>query len=228
MRCSYHSPKQADCKARIIVDSRTSSTLLSGIPTHNHEERPAEIATHKAIAKLKEAVTGGTRTPTRKAVAMSVSGLEEDALSKLPKLTSLSRMARRARQADKNHPPKPTSLESLVIPPNFMKTFNGDSLLLWDSEYQTMTRRSLLLGTPKNMEILAQSKNWVIDGTFKSSPELFYQMVGIHGLFTVPGSADRHHIPLCYGLLPGKTTNLYETLFEVNSLKFVCNCLYGE
>ena len=51
----------------------------------------------------------------------------------------------------------------------------------------------------------------VIDGTFKSAPQLVTQMVAIHGIFD-----SGWHFPLAnaYGLLPGKTQALYSALLE--------------
>ncbi|KAL5259245.1 hypothetical protein ACHWQZ_G009636 [Mnemiopsis leidyi] len=49
----------------------------------------------------------------------------------------------------------------------------------------------------------------IMDGTFKSAPNLFTQLFTIHGLFP-----DGWRLPLFYGLLPGKTTTLYRNLLE--------------
>ena len=57
------------------------------------------------------------------------------------------------------------------------------------------------------MEILCQAPHLIIDGTFGTSPNLFTQLVTIHGLFD-----DGWRMPLAYGLLPGKTQQHYEAL----------------
>ena len=56
---------------------------------------------------------------------------------------------------------------------------------------------------------MMDANHLIIDGTFKSASQLFTQMVGVHGLFD-----GGWHIPLAYGLLPGKTEALYTALFE--------------
>ena len=81
--------------------------------------------------------------------------------------------------------------------------------MLWDSGYHETTRRSFLWGTECNAEAIVDSDNWIMDGTFKSAPNLFTQLFTIHGLFP-----DGYRLPLFYGLLPGKTTTLYKNLFE--------------
>ena len=60
-----------------------------------------------------------------------------------------------------------------------------------------------------NTSSLLGADHLIIDGTFKSSPKMFTQMVGIHGIFE-----GGYHMPLAYGLLPGKTQTLYTDLFE--------------
>ena len=60
-----------------------------------------------------------------------------------------------------------------------------------------------------NADAMTDAKHWIVDETFKSASNLFYQLFTIHGLFP-----DSWHLPLFYGLLPGKTTTLYQNLFE--------------
>ena len=73
----------------------------------------------------------------------------------------------------------------------------------------SQTRTSFLWGTPTNATAMTDAEHLVVDGTFKSAPDLFHQLFTIHGLFP-----DNWHLPLFYGLLPGKTTTLYKNLFE--------------
>ena len=49
----------------------------------------------------------------------------------------------------------------------------------------------------------------IIDGTFKTSPQLFHQMVTVHGVFR-----DGWNITLLFAVLPGKTQTHYEELFQ--------------
>lgn len=56
---------------------------------------------------------------------------------------------------------------------------------------------------------MVDAEHWIADGTFKSAPNLFTQLFTVHGLFP-----DGWHLPLFYGLLPGKMTTLYKNLFE--------------
>ena len=66
-----------------------------------------------------------------------------------------------------------------------------------------------MFGTPENSNILATADHVIIDETFKTSPQLFHQMVTVHGVFR-----DGWNIPLLFALLPGKTQTHYEELFQ--------------
>jgi hypothetical protein len=124
-------------------------------------------------------------------------------------LKSLGKMVRLSRNAAHNHPSNPRTLEQLILPPDYIRSSSGEPLLLWDSGYTLECRRSFLFGTPQNTSTLLDADHLIVDGTFKSSPQLMTQMVGIHGLFE-----SGWHMPLAYGLLPGKTQTLYTSLFE--------------
>ena len=60
-----------------------------------------------------------------------------------------------------------------------------------------------------NIDTLSKADHFLIDGTFKSAPNMFTQMLVVHGLLS-----DGWHMPLAYGLVPGKTQTLYINLLE--------------
>ena len=84
----------------------------------------------------------------------------------------LARMARRGRQAANRHPSNPKTLEDLILPPSYITANSGEALMLWDSGYTLQRRRSFLLGTPHNMGDMTDAEHLIMDGTFKSSPNL--------------------------------------------------------
>lgn len=48
-------------------------------------------------------------------------------------------------------------------------------MLLYDNASDQ--RRVIILATSDNLNILAESSSWYLDGTFKSSHNLFYQIL---------------------------------------------------
>ena len=47
-------------------------------------------------------------------------------------------------------------------------------------DYWSVERSVIILATSDNLTILAECKSWYLDGTFKSSPQLIYQILIIH------------------------------------------------
>lgn len=89
------------------------------------------------------------------------------------------------RERRKELPPEPQSLAELgVIPEKYRKTLAGDNFLLYDSfdegddegDDEGIDKRTLIFGTRRNLHILAVSKVWFLDGTFKTSPTIFLQV----------------------------------------------------
>ena len=67
----------------------------------------------------------------------------------------------------------PRTLEELSLPADYTHSSSGETLLLWDSSYTTELRRSFLFSTPTNTRTLLEAGHLIIDGTFKSAPQLF-------------------------------------------------------
>lgn len=203
-KCVHH---KAGCNARInTVDGQ----LTSPIPIHLfHDVQHAETAIHTAKVNLKRRAESSD-LPTKFLAAEATAGMSFETAAKLNcQTSSLSRMARRARQATSQHPGNPTNLQSLILPPDYVKSHSGDALLMWDSGWDIQTRRSLIFATPGNIDAMTDAEHLIIDGTFKSAPKHFTQLFTLHGLFP-----DGWHLPLYYSLLPGKTTTLYRNVLE--------------
>lgn len=81
-------------------------------------------------------------------------------------------------------------------------TAKGDSFLLHDSG-EGDSERILIFATERNLSCLAQATTWFADGTFKVTPEQFYQLYTVHA--TVNGVV----VPMVYGLLPNKSEATY-------------------
>ena len=194
------------CRARIRTVDRQ---LITPTPDHTHPVHHAETTVHVSKQNLKRKASGGDQ-PTKYLVSEAVGGLGYESRAKLGcQLSSLNRMVQRSRKAANRHPSNPRDLETLSIPANYILSTDNEPMMLWDSGWDERTRRSFLWGTPKNADHMVDAEHWVVDGTFKSAPNLFHQLFTVHGLFP-----DGWHLPLFYGLLPGKTTTLYRNLFE--------------
>ena len=63
------------------------------------------------------------------------------------------------------------------------------------------------IATVGNLEKLCEAETIYIDGTFKASLQLFYQLFTVHAVY------NGQHFPFVYALLPNKTTSTYNRLF---------------
>ena len=89
----------------------------------------------------------------------------------------------------------------------------GENMLLWDSNYSEERRRSFMFGSIDNVNVLSRCDHLAMDGTFSSAPQLWQKLLSVHGLFD-----SGQHLPLVYGMIPGKTQVLYtDFLSELDS-----------
>ena len=66
----------------------------------------------------------------------------------------------------------------------------------------------LIFASDEQVDILQDTEDFLIDGTFKVVPEIFYQLFIIHGIFR------DHVIPLVYALLRRKDAATYQRLIN--------------
>lgn len=126
----------------------------------------------------------------------------------LPTKNSLKRSVQRIQSVrDENNQvlPNPRTPEEIVIPPKFTKTIAEDPFVLFD--IGSADNRILVFGTSENIGRLVLNKNWYMDGTFASCPNLFYQLFTIHYL------ENRTAFPMVFALLPNKQQSTYQQLF---------------
>ena len=98
-------------------------------------------------------------------------------LTKLPERENLKKQIRRERS--KTTPQNPRSLMDLMeIPELYRQTFSGDNFLLYDSRaYDEIPNgRVIVFGTRRNLELLLECDIWSVDGTFKVSLFLKFQI----------------------------------------------------
>ena len=101
----------------------------------------------------------------------------------------------------------PNSIKEISIPVELQLTERGDQFLAFDSGPDD-ENRVLIFATETNLDTLETSPEWHADGTFKTSPLLFYQLYSIHAVY------NDHTVPLVYILLTNKNTSVYKKAFS--------------
>ncbi len=126
--------------------------------------------------------------------------MENEAVAaRLPTFPSMKSSMYRSRRS--RLPTLPQSREDIQIEGRWQKTLSGEQfLLLQEGEI-------LLFATNGNLCLLAAAETVYVDGTFKICPRLFYQV------FTINAFVHGQQFPLVYGLLPGKSIEIYNQFF---------------
>jgi len=81
---------------------------------------------------------------------------------------------------------------------------SGERFLL----HSDQDARLLVFGAATELEVLHETEYVVCDRTFEMSPSTTYQVYTIHGYCHGEG------MPLCWALLPNKTTSTYKEMFH--------------
>ena len=124
----------------------------------------------------------------------------------------------------KSLPSNPRRIQDLEeIPAEFRLTLCGDNFLLYDSHdsYEDDDwegERVIVFGTNENLKYLFRSNIWFLDGTFKVSPNIFFQLFSILGTMTQNTNRTKKQtvgVPLIHALLENKQMCSYKKVLEV-------------
>ncbi|KAL5237010.1 hypothetical protein ACI65C_004420 [Semiaphis heraclei] len=168
-----------------------------------------EISTKTIINELKETASSQVTSTPHQIVANTISNVSSQAISgALPSVAAMKKTVRRLRCRKNALPVNPSTLSEIIIFEPYTLTLNNNSFLLYDSGSDDVNR-ILLFSTEQNLKILASDQcHWFIDGTFKSSPQLFSQVLTIHAIKydTV--------LLLVFALVPNKTRDSYTKILQ--------------
>ena len=119
----------------------------------------------------------------------------------------MRRSIRNQRQ-DRNQHPNPVTRAAIPeIPQEFRQTQCRERFLFFDSGVGDENR--LILNSAEHaIEYSRESSHWFADGTFKVCSNLFFQVYSVHAL------DNGRSFPCIYGLLPNKTEETYNRLWQ--------------
>ena len=197
------------CKARMHT-CVTSVELVKIMNDHSHDSDPAKIAVKETIMHMKKRAAE-TVEGTAQVINQALQNLPDCALGVLPTLPSMKKVVRRIRNEVNLAPASPSSLLTLVIPPEY-QTYHPDEdsaepFLLADSG--PGEDRILIFGREKNCHNLRESDVWYIDGTFSVAPKLFAQV------YVVLAEKYGGVHPFVYACLPDKSELTYMRMFAM-------------
>lgn len=160
--------RSKECTARAITKWNGGElVIIKGLDPkdHAHPANREEAEAEKVQLKLKRKAEDHPELPPAKILRTELAGISGGVLSHLPERENIKKSLRRIRR--RNLPPNPTSIMELgEIPDIFQRTVTGDRFLIHDSE-NNLDGRVLVFSTKRNLELLALSEMWYLDGTFK-------------------------------------------------------------
>ncbi|KAJ8670986.1 hypothetical protein QAD02_002245 [Eretmocerus hayati] len=216
--------RNGECSARAVtVQSGEEITVIKGPDEskHSHPADPDEAKAEVVKRNLKRTADEHPELPPTQIMRTQLAGLRPGVLSKLPERTNVNKALRRYRRREM--PANPQSLNELeTIPERFQKTMDVEQFLLYDSRedenFNQALGRVIVFGTRRNLELLAKSDTWSIDGSFGFAPEIFTQVSNYEQFYPEHKLARRHDddapliaFPFVFSLLSGKSQVLYET-----------------
>ena len=190
---------------------------------HNHLMDSNDTKILELRQKLKtEAQT--TSAPVDKIVEVAYSTMitEEKINDSIPKFPSIKTLKNTVgKQRRKVRPTLPKYIQDLPfpLPSVYTLTKDNENFLLFDG--QLGGKRGLIFGSQTDIQYLGKQQLWYGDGTFYTSPSIFYQIYSIHtfdeGLST----------PCIFALLADKTEKTYHDFFSVliNKIMEICNTI---
>lgn len=189
--------KKTLCKSRVI---ESENGVIKHSQEHNHAGDAAKFEAEKILQTIREDAVDSRDTP-HYIVSNSVNNIPKAVMAKLPTVPTMKRTIRNIRIKHNSCPAIPHNRSDIEFPEIYKTTENGEPFLLYDSGKSE--NRILIFSTTRNLQLLARSKHWYADGTYKTVPHLFQQLYTIHGLH------NQISIPLVYALLPSKTEECY-------------------
>ena len=177
-----------------------------------HPPSPAAVVVRRVENTVKTAAVT-TRDPPRRIVQDAIADVNEEVAAAVGSSTNLRQIIRRKRKATDNNPPAPATVGELLIPDQLRQTTDQRRFLLYDSGRGDVNRM-LIFSTDQFLQTLHDSEHWMCDGTFKVSPNLFYQVYTVHALIR------NNVLPCVFVLLPNKQHVTYSRMWtEIKSLK---------
>lgn len=170
---------------------------------HCHSPEPEVIDDLKLRARLKRRAKNSMDGPAQ-VIQAAIQDIPSGSAPYLPSINAMRMVVNRARMI--GVPTSPKKLHNLVIPNKY------SNFLL--AHYSTEEDCILLFGTSENIRLLQLSPFWILDGTFRTCPTVFYQIYTVHGLIGLHDTVQKV-VPLVFGLLSNKNKRIYCLFFEL-------------
>ena len=186
---------------------------------HSHAPNTARVKAEAVLNTIKQRCAKETtpiptiyeeeRAKLRSAEYMDVNPDHEDVIAELPSFYETRMGFYRSR--NRETPRLPSTRTDINLDGKWTQTLANEKILIAvDGDAQKI----LIFSTTRNLTNLVDADIIYGDGTFYTSPNQFTQ------LYTLHATVDGVMYPLAFSLLPGKSEQIYDRLFDI--LKTAC------
>lgn len=169
---------------------------------HNHPPDEFEARRGVLLRRMQAKIREDPTVPVRRIYDEVIIIDSDDSDEVLPQFSNVRSRLKRYRS--QFVPPLPATIDDVHITDEWRKTWNGKKFLSLKNNDWGIA----IFVTKRMMSTLQECSCLYIDGTFKTAPHPYKQMVTIHGLY------NGFVIPLTFCLLTGKTTAQYRKLLN--------------
>lgn len=150
------------------VKTHNDDPQQASLTEHNHAPAPELCVAKSSLTEMRK-LASLTSEPTRAIRNRCTAELPLNAAVHLPSNEAVRHRIQRARKSIGLAIPNPNSVAEIDIPRHLTLSTRGRNLIIHDSGVGD-DKRLLVLGTAKNLRLLAGCPHWFCDGTFKVSP----------------------------------------------------------
>jgi hypothetical protein len=175
---------------------------VSSFDHHNHQPNEAEVRRGLLLRSMHEKIEQNPTVPMKRVYDDVIADCSDDSDEFMPQFSNVRTRVQRYRSSFV--PPLPRTINDVDIDGEYAKTWKGRQFLT----YQDNGCGIAVFMTTKMIKVLPDCQTLYVDGTFKSAPYPYTQLVTIHGFF------HGFVIQLCFSLLTGKSTAHYQQLFQ--------------
>lgn len=173
---------RSGCASRIIINERNAQ--VAGLEAHNHDEEFEEIGILCLRKRLFEAAEKST-VPLREVFDMVTA---DDPFGQLVTYPSLERIMRMRRS--KIQPPNPANAnEFFQLCEQFPAFGKYENEFFVKKHLELDDGQCIIMTTTRLINMLKDAREVIVDGTFKTVPSLFYQLLTL-------GSFRNGHVSL--------------------------------
>lgn len=150
------------CTARATTAPGDVVTVLK-FGKHSHPPDHEECRAEEVLESMKRQAANNPEQGPSAIIRDELRNVPVEVVARLPERRNIKKAVRRVRRVEL--PPNPTRITDLgELPDRFRLTLQGERFLILDNGDDA--QRVLAFATRRNLEVLARSAMWFLDGTF--------------------------------------------------------------